>query len=68
MVSTVPNTRPAYPLEFSREAVQMLRAGRSPRELPERLGVSEQTLSPTGVAKIRPTVTNATTSSRLTSV
>jgi transposase len=44
MVSTVPKTRPAYPPEFRREAVQMLRAGRAPRELSESLGVSEQTL------------------------
>lgn len=40
MVSTVPKTRPAYPDEFRREAVQMLRAGRTPRELAESLGVS----------------------------
>jgi transposase len=44
MVSTVPKTRPAYPDEFRREAVQMLRAGRTLRELAESLGVSEQTL------------------------
>ena len=44
MVSTVPKTRPAYPDEFRSEAVQMLRAGRTPRELAESLGVSEQTL------------------------
>ena len=44
MVSIVPKTRPAYPLEFRREAVQMLRAGRAPRELAQSLGVSEQTL------------------------
>ena len=44
MVSTVPKTRPAYPDEFRREAVQMLRAGRTPRELAQSLGVSEQTL------------------------
>jgi transposase len=44
MVSTVPKTRPAYPDEFRREAVQMLRAGRTPRELGESLGVSQQTL------------------------
>ena len=44
MVSIVPKTRPAYPQEFRREAVQMLRAGRTPRELAESLGVSEQTL------------------------
>jgi transposase len=44
MVSIVPKTGPAYPEEFRREAVQMLRAGRTPRELAESLGVSEQTL------------------------
>src|SRR3954452_15358406 len=44
MVFNVPKTRPAYPDEFRREAVQMLRAGRTPRELAASLGVSEQTL------------------------
>jgi transposase len=44
MVSIVPKTRPVYPEEFRREAVQMLRAGRTPRELAESLGVSQQTL------------------------
>jgi transposase len=44
MVSVVPRTRPAYPPEFRREAVELLRAGRSPRELAESLGVCEQTL------------------------
>ncbi len=44
MVSNVPKTRPAYPPEFRREAVQMLRAGRAPRELAKSLGVPEQTL------------------------
>jgi transposase len=44
MVSWMPKTRPAYPEEFRREAVQMLRAGRTPRELAESLGVSQQTL------------------------
>ena len=44
MVSAVPKTRPTYPPEFRREAVQMLRAGRTPRELSQSLGVSEQTL------------------------
>lgn len=34
------SARPAYPEEFRREAVQMLLAGRTPRDL----GVSEQTL------------------------
>jgi transposase len=40
----VPKTRPPYPDEFRREAIELLRAGRSPRELAEALGVSEQTL------------------------
>ncbi len=44
MVSIVPKTRRAYPPEFRREAVQMLRAGRTPRGLAESLGVSQQTL------------------------
>ena len=44
MVSVVPRTRPAYPPEFRREAIELLRAERSPRELSESLGVSEQTL------------------------
>jgi transposase len=44
MVSVVPRTRPAYPPEFRREAIELLRAGRAPRELSESLGVSEQTL------------------------
>jgi transposase len=43
MVS-VPKTRPAYPDEFRREAIELLRAGRTPRELSESLGVSQQTL------------------------
>jgi hypothetical protein len=37
MVSTVPKSRPAYPEELRREAVQMLRAGRTPRGLSESL-------------------------------
>jgi transposase len=40
----VPRTRPVYPPEFRREAVELLRAGRSPGELAARLGVSAQTL------------------------
>ena len=44
MVSIVPKTRPAYPEQFRREAIELLRAGRSPRELAESLGVSQQTL------------------------
>ena len=40
----MPRTRPAYPEEFRREAVQLLLAGRSPSELAQSLGVSPQTL------------------------
>jgi transposase len=40
----MPRTRPAYPDDFRREAVELLRAGRTPRELAASLGVSEQTL------------------------
>jgi transposase len=43
MVS-VPKTRPAYPEQFRREAIELLRGGRTPRELAESLGVSQQTL------------------------
>ena len=44
MVSDVPRTRPAYPEDFRREAVELLRQGRSPGELSKALGVSPQTL------------------------
>ena len=44
MVFVVPRTRPAYPEEFRREATELLLAGRSPSELAESLGVSQQTL------------------------
>ncbi|MDQ3631499.1 MAG: transposase [Actinomycetota bacterium] len=40
----MPRTRPAYPEEFRREATELLLAGRSPSELAESLGVSQQTL------------------------
>lgn len=41
----MPRTRPPYPLEFRLEAVRMLRAGvRTPKQLAEELGCSEQTL------------------------
>jgi transposase len=43
-VSVVPRTRPVSPPKFRREAIELLRAGRSPRELSEGVGVSEQTL------------------------
>ena len=40
-----PKSRPPYPGEFRREAVELVRSGaRSPREAAESLGVSEQTL------------------------
>ena len=60
MVS-VPKTRPAYPDEFRREAIELLRAGRTPRELAESLGVSQQTLRRTGVARTSSIATTATT-------
>src|SRR3712207_4791973 len=44
MVSVVPRTRPAYPEDFRREAVELLRQGRTPSELSKSLGVSPQTL------------------------
>ena len=44
MVSDVPRTRPAYPEQFRREAIELLRQGRTPGELSKSLGVSPQTL------------------------
>src|SRR3954454_2187227 len=44
MVSGVPRTRPAYPEAFRREAIELLRQGRTPSELAASLGVSAQTL------------------------
>jgi hypothetical protein len=71
MVSTVPKTRPAYPDEFRREAVQMLRAGRTPRELAESLGVSQHVQEPpSGLKTARArswTVSGARSSIRLAS-
>jgi len=40
----MPKTRPPYPDEFRREAVELVRAGRSIRDVAEGLGVSQQTL------------------------
>src|SRR3954447_4939165 len=54
MVSDVPRTRPAYPPEFRREAIELLRQGRTPGELSKSLGVSPQTLrkvAPPGPAR-----------------
>ncbi len=41
----MPKTKPPYPPEFRDEAVRLVRSsGRSPREIANDLGVSEQTL------------------------
>ena len=40
----MPKTRPPYPDEFRREAVELVRSGRSIRDVAESLGVSQQTL------------------------
>jgi transposase len=44
MVSVVPRTRPAYPEEFRREAVQLVGSGRSIPDVARSLGVSPQSL------------------------
>ena len=44
MVSGVPRTRPAYLEQFRREAIELLRQGRTLAELAASLGVSAQTL------------------------
>jgi transposase len=43
-MSAVPKTRPPYPEEFRRDAVGLVRSGRSIRDVAESLGVSQQTL------------------------
>ncbi len=40
----MPKTRPPYPPEFRRQALELLRAGTPLKEVAEDLGVSEQTL------------------------
>jgi transposase len=40
----MPRTRPQYPDQFRREAVELMRQGRSPGELARSLGCSPQTL------------------------
>jgi transposase len=40
----VPKTRPPYPEDFRRDAVGLVRAGRSVRHVADSLGVSRQTL------------------------
>jgi transposase len=44
MVSSMPKSRPPYPEEFRREAVQMVRGGRTIPDVAEALGVTEQSL------------------------
>ena len=56
----MPKTRPAYPEQFRREALELVRQGRSIPDVAESLGVSPQTLV-TGVAKASATWANATT-------
>lgn len=41
---SVPKTRPAYPEEFRRETVELVRQGRSIADVAKSLGVSQQTL------------------------
>jgi len=40
----MPRSKPPYPLEFRREAVQLVLAGRSVRDVAESLGCSDQSL------------------------
>jgi transposase len=40
----MPKTRPPYPPEFRREAVQLVRSGRSVKDVADSLGCSDQSL------------------------
>lgn len=40
----MPKTRPPYPEEFRRDAVDLVRSGRSIKDVSESLGVSQQSL------------------------
>jgi transposase len=40
----MPRTRPPYPPEFRRQAVELIRSGTPLKQVAEELGVSEQTL------------------------
>jgi len=40
----MPKTRPPYPEQFRREAVELVRQGRSIRDVADSLGVSQQSL------------------------
>jgi transposase len=44
MVSSMPKSRPPYPEEFRREAVQLVRSGRTVSDVAVSLGVTEQSL------------------------
>jgi transposase len=43
-MSAMPKTRPPYPPEFRREAVQLVRSGHSVKDVAESLGCSDQSL------------------------
>jgi transposase len=43
-MSAMPKTRPPYPPEFRREAVLLVRSGRSVRDVADSLGCSDQSL------------------------
>jgi transposase len=43
-MSAMPKTRPPYPPEFRREAVQLVLAGRGVKDVAESLGCSDQSL------------------------
>jgi transposase len=43
-MSAMPRTRPPYPPEFRREAVRLVLAGRSVKDVSESLGCSDQSL------------------------
>jgi transposase len=43
-MSAMPKTRPPYPPEFRREAVQLVRSGRSVKDVADSLGCSDQSL------------------------
>jgi transposase len=44
MVLVMPRSRPPYPEEFRREAVELVRGGRSVKDVAKSLGCSEQVL------------------------
>ena len=51
----MPRTRPPYPPEFRRQAIELVRSGTSLKQVAAELGVSEQTLRNWGVASGRST-------------